>query len=238
MIKSTIPLLILILLIGAGCDRKSKADASSNPAPADGEIGGTLSFATWDSNQSPGMQANIALFRQAHPNAEVQLQVTPWNEYWQKLRTSAAAGSLPDLFWMHVNQFELFASSDALMDLTDRISADPEVSLNNYPGDLSSLYQYQGRQYAVPKDFDTIALWYNKTLFDEAGLAYPDESWDWDDLAAAGKALTNPAEGIYGYLVNNDSQAGYWNFIYQNGGAVVRADGRSGFDMPETIEAV
>lgn len=238
-VHRTVPGLLLVistLLVGIGCSKKGESEASS--APADGEIAGSLSFAAWDSNQSPGMQANIELFQQSHPNVDVQLQVTPWNEYWQKLRTSAAAGSLPDMFWMHVNQFELFASSDALMDLTDRINSDPEVSLDNYPVDLVRLYQYQGRQYAVPKDFDTIALWYNRTLFDEAGLAYPDESWDWESLAAAGKALTNPEEGVYGYLVNNDSQAGYWNYIYQNGGAVVRPDGRSGFDMPETIEAI
>ena len=227
---------ILTAFIVVGCDKNTEAEATS--ARSEGEIAGTLSFATWDSNQSPGMQANIELFQQSYPNVEVQLQVTPWNEYWQKLRTSAAAGNLPDVFWMHVNQFELFASSDALLDLTDRIGSDSEVSLDNYPQDLVTLYRYQERQYAIPKDFDTIALWYNKTLFDGAGLAYPDESWDWESLATAGKALTNAEEGVYGYLVNNDSQAGYWNYIYQNGGAVVRPDGRSGFDMPETIAAV
>ena len=203
-----------------------------------GDISGTVSFATWDLNQSPGMEANIKLFEQAHPKASVELQVTPWNEYWQKLRTGASSGNLPDLFWMHVMQFELFASSDALMDLTERIASDPELSLDNYPQDLVQLYQYQSRQYAIPKDFDTIGLWYNKTLFDQAGLAYPDENWTWDTLVAAAKELTDPAEGIYGFLANNSDQSGWWNFVYQNGGAIVRPNGRSGFDMPETIEAV
>ena len=234
--KLAILALSIFMLLAAGCAKKSAKQETQDSS--DQTISGTLALATWDSNQSAGMQANIKVFEQAYPEAKVELQVTPWNEYWQKMRTAASSGNLPDLFWMHVIQFELFASSDALLDLTDRIEADPEVSLANYPQDLVELYQYEGRQYAIPKDFDTIGLWYNKTLFDQAGVAYPDESWTWDDLVAAGQQLTDPANGVYGFLANNNEQEGWWNFIYQNGGAVVRPNGRSGFDLPETIEAV
>ncbi|WGK69387.1 sugar ABC transporter substrate-binding protein [Candidatus Haliotispira prima] len=235
--KYKVALSMLMLLLAFGCSKKAASEGAEAEA-SEGEISGNLSFATWDSNQSPGMLANIDLFVQANPDVSVALEVTPWTEYWQKLRTAASSNNLPDLFWMHVIQFDLFASSDALMDLTDRIDSDPDVSLSNYPADLSKLFQYQDRQYAIPKDFDTIGLWYNKTLFDEAGVEYPNENWTWDDLVTAGKALTNEAEGIYGFLANNNEQEGWWNYIYQNGGAVVRPDGRSGFDMPETIEAV
>ena len=215
-----------------GCTKQTTEEAKS------AEISGTLSFATWAPNQSSGMEANIKLFEQAYPDAKVELQVTPWSEYWQKLRTGASVGNLPDLFWMHVKQFALFASSDALLDMSDWIREDAEISLDNYPKDLVQLWEYEGRQYAIPKDFDTIALWYNKTLFDEAGLAYPDENWDWETLATAAKKLTDTEQGIWGYLANNHGQQGYWNYIYQNGGTVVRPDGRSGFDLPQTIEAI
>ncbi len=217
---------------------KNKAGQSAAATAQSGDISAGLTFAIWDSNQLPGMEANIELFQKENPEASVELQLTPWNEYWQKLRTAASSANLPDLFWMHVMQFELFASSDALMDLSDRIANDAEISLDNYPQDLAGLYRYQGRQYAIPKDFDTIGLWYNKTLFDQAGLAYPNENWNWDDLVAAGKKLTDPANGVYGFLANNNAQEGWWNFVYQNGGSVVRPDGRSGFDSPETVEAV
>ena len=229
-ILSAILLFVLIL----SCAKKGSDTAEA----AKGEISGTLSLATWDSSQSLGMQANIDLFEKAYPEAKVELQVTPWQEYWQKLRTGASVGNLPDLFWMHVKQFALFASSDALLDMSDWIREDAQISLDNYPQDLARLWEYEGRQYAIPKDFDTIALWYNKTLFDEAGLEYPDESWDWDAMAEAAKKLTDKEQGIWGYLANNHGQQGYWNYIYQNGGTVVRPDGRSGFDLPQTIAAV
>ncbi len=225
---------IFVFVLIMSCVKRTNAASSSE----DGEISGKLTFGIWDSNQAPGMQANIDLFTKANPEASVDLQITPWQEYWQKLRTAASADNLPDLFWMHVIEFDLFASSDALMDLTDRIAADPEISMDNYPQDLVKLNQYKGRQYAVPKDFDTIALWYNKTLFDQAGVAYPDDSWTWEDLVEAGKKLTNKGEGVYGFLANNNSQEGWGNFIHQNGGYIIGPDGRSGFGMPETIEAI
>ncbi|ETJ29197.1 ABC transporter, substrate-binding protein, partial [human gut metagenome] len=67
-------------------------------------------------------------------------------------------------------------------DLTDKISSSSLVDLNKFPQDLVDLYKSDGKNYAIPKDYDTVGLWYNKTLFDEAGISYPDETWTWDTL--------------------------------------------------------
>ncbi len=225
---------IFVFVLIMSCAKKTNAAKS---AAGDDEIGGDLTFIIWDPSQKPSMDAGIDLFTKEYPNASVSLQNLPWGDYWQKLRTSVSAGNMPDISWAHVMQFNLFASSGALMDLTDRIATDPEISMDNYQESIVKLYQYEGVQYAIPKDFDTIALWYNKTLFDQAGIPYPNDQWTWDDMAAAAEKLTNKEEGIYGF-VDGGAQQGYWNFIYQNGGYVIRPNGRSGFDMPETIEAV
>ena len=92
------------------------------------------------------------------------------------LEAGATGGSLPDVFWMHSNEIYRYASNDMLLDLTDRISASNLVDLSKFPQGLNEIYNHEGKQYAVPKDFDTIGLWYNKNLFDEANLSYPDES--------------------------------------------------------------
>ncbi len=101
---------------------------------------------------------------------------------------------------------------------------------------MNEIYNHEGKQYAVPKDFDTIGLWYNKNLFDEANLSYPDESWDWDDLYEAAKVLTN--DQVYGILTPLHNQEGYYNFVYQNGGTIITDDKKSGYDDPKTIEAL
>ena len=77
--------------------------------------------------------------------------------------------------------------------------------------------------YGVPKDKDTICLVYNREMFDAAGVAYPDESWTWDDLKSA-SARIHEKTGKYGYMAYADDQLGYWNFVYQAGGYILNED--------------
>ena len=69
----------------------------------------------------------------------------------------------------------------------------------------------------MPKDKDTVCLVYNREMFDNAGLAYPDDSWTWDVLTEASAAIYDKT-GKYGFMAYADEQLGYWNFVYQAGG--------------------
>ena len=82
------------------------------------------------------------------------------------------------------------------------------MTSQKYYQDVLSLYTLDNKYYAVPKDYDTIGLWYNKTLFDKAGVSYPDDTWTWDDMYNAAVKLTDKANGIYGYAANSDEQPG------------------------------
>ncbi|WP_153057392.1 extracellular solute-binding protein, partial [Streptococcus suis] len=95
-----------------------------------------------------------------------------------------------------------------------------DAKLANFPDGLNEIYNINGKQYAIPKDFDTIGLWYNKKLFDEAGIPYPDDTWDWNKLKEVAKKLTKPDGSQYGFGAGLSNQEGYYNFIYQNGGKV------------------
>ena len=154
------------------------------------------------------------------------------------LEAGATGGELPDVFWMHSNVTQMYMENDMLLDLTDMISASDKIDLNNYYQGIVNLYQSEGRQYAIPKDIDTIALWYNKTIFDEMGVAYPDETWTWYDFADAAAKLTN--DDHWGYAIQpGNNQEGFYNTIYSMGGYVISDDKKtSGFDDPKTIEAV
>ena len=93
--------------------------------------------------------------------------------------------------------------------------------------------------YALPKDVDAIALWYNKELFKQAGVAYPTANWTWNDLTAAAQKLTDPAKGVYGIAAPAEDQANYDNTILQAGGQILSADGKkSGLDSPEAIRGL
>ncbi|MEK5252846.1 sugar ABC transporter substrate-binding protein [Paenibacillus sp. FSL F4-0125] len=196
----------------------------------------TLKYAIWDSNQEKGLRTMADEFEAANPNIKISIEVTGWAEYWTMLEAGATGGALPDVFWMHSNEIYRYASNGMLMDLNDRISASKAVDMGKFPEGLSKIYNFEGKQFAIPKDYDTIGLWYNKTLFDQAGLKYPNDTWTWDDLYKAAKALTK--DGVYGILTPLHNQEGYYNFVYQNGGTIITDDKKSGYDDPKTIEAL
>jgi multiple sugar transport system substrate-binding protein len=221
--------LLLILLLSA-CGGSTSQSSSSSPV--------TLRYAIWDKNQAPALQQMINAFEKSNPNIIVKLEVTPWADYWTKLETAATGGSVADVFWMNGPNLIKYASNGILLPLNDQIAAD-KVDLSVYPQSLVDLYSYQGKHYGLPKDFDTIGLWYNKQLFDAAGVKYPDDTWTWDTLTQAAKKLTNPAKGVWGIAATSETQAGYYNLVLQNGGYILSQDKKSsGYDRPETIEAI
>lgn len=200
----------------------------------------TLTVAIWDKNQEPGLTEIMKDFT-AETGIKVQVQVTPWEQYWTMLEAGATGGSLPDVFWMHSNEISRYAEYEMLLDLTDSIAKSDKIEMDKFPKEIVEIYQWEGtKQYAMPKDIDTIALWYNKTMFDEAGLTYPDSEWTWEDFRNACEKLTKPDGSQYGYALRpTNDQAGWNNIVYDMGGEVISADKKtSGFDKPETIEAI
>lgn len=220
----------------SGSSGETKKEDSGDSGESDG---GELSVSIWDTNQEPGLKEILTDFTE-ETGIKTKLTVVKWDEYWTMLEAGAQGGSLPDVFWMHSNESERYMSNDMLLDLTDKIAESDKIDPENYPEDIWGLYTYDDKYYAVPKDVDTIALWYNKTMFDEAGLAYPTADWTWDDVSEAAKKLTKDDGSQYGLAVRNDNnQAGYYNLVYDNGGYIINEDKRkSGWDDPKTIEAM
>lgn len=181
---------------GAGETKEAGESTGKSDAKSDAS-GAELSVTIWDNNQEPGIKEILADFTK-ETGIQTKISVVKWNEYWTMLEAGAQGGSLPDVFWMHSNESERYMSNDMLLDLTDKIKGSEKIKVENYPEDIWGLYTYQDHYYAVPKDVDTIALWYNKKLFDEAGLAYPTADWTWDDLTEAAKKLTKPDGSQYG----------------------------------------
>lgn len=220
----------------SGSSGETKKEDSGDSGESDG---GELSVSIWDTNQEPGLKEILADFTE-ETGIKTKLTVVKWDEYWTMLEAGAQGGSLPDVFWMHSNESERYMSNDMLLDLTDKIAESDKIDPENYPEDIWGLYTYDDKYYAMPKDVDTIALWYNKTMFDEAGLAYPTADWTWDDVSEAAKKLTKDDGSQYGLAVRNDNnQAGYYNLVYDNGGYIINEDKtKSGWDDPKTIEAM
>ena len=215
-----------------------EADASGETEKAEVSAD-TLTIAIWDTNQEPGLTKIVNDFTQ-QTGIKAEIQVTPWDQYWTMLEAGATGGTLPDVFWMHSNEFTKYAEYDMLLDISEKISASESLDMSKFPQDIVGIYNYDGKQLAVPKDFDTIALWYNKTMFDEAGVSYPDASWTWDDFAEACRKLTKEDGSQYGYALKpSNNQDGWYNIVYDMGGEIINKDRTaSGMNAEGTIRAL
>lgn len=204
--------------------------------PALAEV--TLRVSIWDANQRPALEEIAAQFTAQNPDIQISVEVVPRSDYVTKLETSIVGGSGPDLFWNALpDRFLDLARLGLIVNLSEKMESDP-IDLSPIAPALLDAFTYDGSLYAIPKDFDTVGLWYNKSYFDAAGLDYPNDTWTWETLREAAITLNDPDNNVYGYVVNPGTRQGYYNFIAQNGGQVITEDHRSGFDMPETIEAL
>ena len=207
-----------------------------------GDTGGsdekvTITYAVWAGTQTPAMQAIVDAFEDENPNITVDLQELPWPQYWSTLQTGAQGGTAPDAFWMLAQQIRPYATGGQLLDITDAIESEG-VDLSNYPQAVLDLYdQGDGKLYGLPKDFDTNGVYYNKALFDAAGVDYPSEDWNWEDFRETAAALTG--DGVWGVAAPLDYQGGYYNSIFQAGGQVISDDGtKAEIDSPEAIAGI
>lgn len=220
-----------MLMTAAACSKSSSGSSIDSEKKHSGPV--TLTYGLWDDTQLPAMKKIIAEFEKANPKIHVRTAVTPWDSYWTKLQTAATGGSAPDVFWMTLAYFQLYASNKQLMPLTKPV-ADAKIDMSQYEPAITKGYTWGKDVYALPKDIDSIALWYNKKLFAEAGLRAPDPSWGWNDLIAAAKRLTKGnVKGIAATL--NDQQT-YYNTIPQNDGYVISSNGRkSGYGLQDSV---
>ncbi len=184
-----------------------------------------LTVNIWDNNQLAGLQA-IADDWSAQSGVDVKIDVIDWDNYWTMLYAGASGGEMPDVFWMHSNTAQMYMENDILLNLDDYI-AEKGIDLGVYYPGIVSLYSSNGSQYALPKDHDTIALLYNKAIFEKYGVDCPTDDWTWEDLQAAAAAITEAgaADGVYGFAVNtSNNQDGWYNIIYDYGAEVITED--------------
>lgn len=229
---------ILSLVLGAsllaGCG--GAASTSNSSGKSDEKV--TLVYGVWDKNQEPVMRKVADKFQESHPNIKINIELTPYKQYWTKLETQATGGNLPDVFWINGPNIAKYANANLLAPITDKVKSD-NVNLDDFPKSLVDLYTINGQLYGIPKDWDTTAVWYNKKIFDDAKVPYPTSDWDWNTMREMAKKLTDKSKGIYGIAAAQDDQQGYYNTILQSNGSIISDDRKkSGYDEPGAAEGI
>ena len=217
--------IILAVLMVASLMAACGGSSDSGSEGGSGSKASAITVNIWDSNQQKGIQ-EIADKWTETSGVKVNVEVVDWDNYWTLLEAGASGGTMPDVFWMHSNTAQMYMENDILLKLNDYIDKEG-LDMSKYYEGVKNLYtRSDGNIYALPKDHDTIALLYNKAIFDEYGVDYPTDEWTWDDMYDAAKAITEGSGGdVYGMAMNtSNNQDGWYNLVYSYGAEVITED--------------
>ena len=167
--------------------------------------------------QEETLKKMIAVFEEKNPDIKIDLQITGYDDYFTKLATTVGGNNTPDVFEMNMENYLAYMLRGACADLTGLVDA------SSYSEGTMAAVSSDGKLYAVPMSFSTCVLIYNKALFDQAGIAYPNDSWTWADVQVAAeaiKALGDDIWGIYQPITYNE----FYKSVKGNGGSLLNED--------------
>ncbi len=214
------------------CSSGDEPTASSGAATSSAAAPVTITYSNFISNggNEDNMAAIVSAFEAANPTIKVDVSTMPYADYFTALQTDLAAGTTADVFDIEYATYPTYQAAGAFAPLDG-------VDTSVYRGDIAAAYQTDGVSYALPTSFSTVVLYFNKDLFDAAGVAYPTSDWTWADEKAAAEKLTNTTAGVWG----DYQPISYYEFykaLVQAGGKFLSDDGKSvTFDSPEGIAA-
>lgn len=164
----------------------------------------TIDYWLWDSVQQPGYQQCADWFEEEHPDINIRITQYGWDDYWSKLTAGFIADRAPDVFTNHLGQYPQFVDLDVLRPL-DGLEATSSIDDSAYAGELADLWKGQdGHRYGTPKDWDTVAYFYDAKVIEEAGITEeqlatmtwnPDDGGTFEDIVAH---LTIDKNGVRG----------------------------------------
>jgi multiple sugar transport system substrate-binding protein len=239
MSRKTVVLLSLLVILGlvlVACGGGEQAAEEPEQAAAEKV---TVRLGTWAGvDEAAELQEILDRLNAESDTYQIIHEPQP-ADYYTKLQTSLTGKVSADMFWLSQEWIAGLANQGVLADITDCVAASdsPAADLNDYFPEILKTAQYEGGLYGLPWIAQPVVLYYNKGLFDEAGIAYPDESWDWDKLLEVSAALTMDTDGD-----GNNDQWGFtvdgWPppqmFVWQAGGEVITPDlASSPIDTPE-----
>ena len=138
----------------------------------------------------------VDAYAKAKPGRPVQLvEASDRKDLLARLATSIAGGAPPDLFLMNYRFYGQLAVKDAIEPLDERIAASEVLDPADYYPVAMDAFRWQGRQLCLPQNVSSLAVYYNRTLFEKYGVAPPKPGWTWNDLLTTATATTRDAQG-------------------------------------------
>ena len=207
------------------------------------EMGVQLEFSYWEGSASDktGFDYVLQKFTQNHPEITLNPQIYPSNTYAQQLDTRIAANDWPDVMRYKYQNLGKFKESGVMLELTGSIL---EENLTDLVPAYRSALTFEGRLLGMPHHTDTIAIYYNKAMFEKSGIRIPkdvNDGWTWDELTEIARKLKadHGLNYVFGGIWENGSGYRYLPFVYAGGGAILSEDMKSiAINSPEALNAI
>jgi multiple sugar transport system substrate-binding protein len=211
-----------------------------------GEPAGGVRFMVFgDPAEKAAYETLVAAFEERRPAIDVELQHIPSQaDYRQRIGADFAAGTPADVVLINYRRYAPFAARGALEPLGPYLDRSELISPEAFYAESLGPFTWEGTLICIPQNLSSLVVYYNKDLFDQAGLPYPRDSWTWDEFLATAQALTRDTDGDgasdqYG-LGTTAEAIRVAPFIWQNGGALVDDEAsptRLALDTPEATAA-
>lgn len=187
-------------------------------------------------------------FKAKHPDVNVKFETVPVNDYTQKLTFQVAGGNAPDIAWMMEDAAPAFENANLLMDLGPTLKAAEGYDFDDFSQPAMGLWQQGETVYGIPFSTSPFLIYYNKDMFDKAGLEDPNQ------LAAKGEWNMDKFQDVSKKLV--EANPGKWAFEFKDGegyasrmthaflppirayGGDIWSNKECGFDKPEAVAAI
>ena len=198
------------------------------------------------------MDLQIAEFKKVYPDYNFELNSVAGYSHQEALLMMLAAGTGPDCWFDSVRTTGMLARKGVVEPIDDYLAGNPDFKMENFTDNTFSCQTYDGKIWGIPWDSGALLLFYNKNLFDEAKVEYPDPAkWmTWDELIELAKKLTFDLNGktpndpgfdparVKQYGLLPDTGHGRQTYIWSNGAEIIEKDMTMPIDTPEFIEAM
>jgi multiple sugar transport system substrate-binding protein len=218
--KRGILLTLLCVLALAGCG----GDDGGNGG---GDLSGEVEFLVFgDPEEIQAFRNVIGAYENEQPDVDVKLiEASDRDDLIARLSTSFAAGTPPDLFLLNYRFYAQFAARDVLEPIEDRVDDSDVFQQEDFYEEAMDAFRFNDTLTCLPQNISSLVVYYNKDMFQKAGVAFPKEGWKWDDMVATAKKLTKDTDGdgktdVYGLGIES-SLIRIAPFVWSNGGDLV-----------------
>jgi multiple sugar transport system substrate-binding protein len=195
--RSVMVTVLALALVLAACGGNEGGSAGRSSGQSDADVSGRVSLLVFGTPEELQAFRNlVTAFKAVEPDVPVKLiEASDREDLLARLSTSFAGGTPPDLFLLNYRFYAQFAAKGVLEPLEDRVNTSRVFRQRDFYSQALDAFRFGGKLVCMPQNISSLVVYYNRSMFQEAGVPEPAAGWTWDQMVTAAKALTRDVDG-------------------------------------------